>query len=200
MKKLIALVATIFLSLSVHAAQFKEGQNYKVLDLPATSIPTVNEFFSFYCPHCHEFEPIINSIKSALPANAKFMKSHVSFMGGKMGPSMSKAYATMVALEVEDQMIPVMFKQIHDLKAPPRNEQQIRQLFVDHGIEGKKFDAAFNGFAVDSMARRFDKQFQEHGLTGVPSLVVNNKYLVDMGSVKTNKQLSQLVNYLLTLK
>ncbi|CAM4118976.1 DsbA family protein [Vibrio neonatus] len=200
MKKLIALVATMFLTLSVHAAQFTEGQNYTVLDLPASSSPTVNEFFSFYCPHCYQFEPIIKNLKSSLPTNAKFQKSHVSFMGGSMGLSMSKAYATMLVLEVEDKMIPVMFNRIHKLNAAPRDEAELRQIFLDEGVDAKKFDAAFKGFAVDSMARRFDKQFKDSNLKGVPSIVVNNKYLVDMGSVKSTKDLSDLVNYLLTLK
>ena len=64
MKKLFALVATLMLSLSAHAAQFKEGQHYKVLDLEASSKPTVTEFFSFYCPHCNSFEPIIQQLKA----------------------------------------------------------------------------------------------------------------------------------------
>ncbi|TKG31144.1 thiol:disulfide interchange protein DsbA/DsbL [Vibrio breoganii] len=200
MKKLIALVATMFLTLSAHAAQFSEGQHYKVLDLPASSTPTVNEFFSFYCPHCHQFEPIMKSLKASLPANAKFQKSHVSFMGGNMGLPMSKAYATMVALKVEDQMVPVMFSRIHDLNAAPRNEDELRQMFLDEGIDAKKFDSAYKGFAVDSMVRRFDKNFKDSGLRGVPAIVVNNKYLVEMGGIKSTKDLTDLVNYLLTLK
>ncbi|PML09754.1 thiol:disulfide interchange protein [Vibrio breoganii] len=200
MKKLIALVATMFLTLSAHAAQFSEGQHYKVLDLLASSTPTVNEFFSFYCPHCHQFEPIMKSLKASLPANAKFQKSHVSFMGGNMGLPMSKAYATMVALKVEEQMVPVMFSRIHDLNAAPRNEDELRQIFLDEGIDAKKFDSAYKGFAVDSMVRRFDKNFKDSGLRGVPAIVVNNKYLVEMGGIKSTKDLTDLVNYLLTLK
>ena len=33
MKKLFALFSMLMLSLSAHAAQFKEGEHYKVLDL-----------------------------------------------------------------------------------------------------------------------------------------------------------------------
>lgn len=142
----------------------------------------------------------MNSLKASLPDNAKFQKSHVSFMGGNMGVPMSKAYATMVALKVEDQMVPVMFSRIHDLNAAPRNEDELRQIFLDEGIDAKKFDSAYKGFAVDSMVRRFDKNFKDSGLRGVPAIVVNNKYLVEMGSIKSTKDLTDLVNYLLTLK
>lgn len=198
MKKLFALVATLMLSLSVHAAQFKEGVHYKVLDLPKASQPSVSEYFSFYCPHCYSFEPIIKQLKEQLPAEVRLQKNHVSFMGGNMGKSMSKAYATMLALNVEEQMLPVMFNRIHNQRKAPKNDQELRQIFTDEGIDGAKFDAAFNGFAVDSMVRRFDKQFQDSGLTGVPAVVVNNRYLVQAQGIKTVDEYFELVNYLLT--
>lgn len=198
MKKLFALVATLILSLSAHAAQFKEGVHYKVLDLPKASQPSVSEYFSFYCPHCYSFEPIIKQLKEQLPAEVRLQKNHVSFMGGNMGKSMSKAYATMLALNVEEQMLPVMFNRIHNQRKAPKNDQELRQIFTDEGIDGAKFDAAFNGFAVDSMVRRFDKQFQDSGLTGVPAVLVNNRYLVQAQGIKTVDEYFELVNFLLT--
>ncbi|MGR5096492.1 thiol:disulfide interchange protein DsbA/DsbL [Vibrio maritimus] len=197
MKKIIALFATLLVSLSVSAAQFQEGTHYKVLELEKSSKPVVTEFFSFYCPHCNSFEPIIAQLKKKIPADAKFQKNHVSFMGGNMGMSMSKAYATMIALKVEDKMVPVMFRRIHDLNQPPRNDEELRQIFLDEGVDAKKFDSAFKGFAVDSMVRRFDKQFKDSGLSGVPAVVVNNKYLVESGSIQSLDEYFDLVNFLL---
>ncbi|MFY2510070.1 thiol:disulfide interchange protein DsbA/DsbL [Vibrio pectenicida] len=200
MKKLFALVATVMLSLSVNAAQFKEGEHYKILELEASKKPTVTEFFSFFCPHCNTFEPIIQQLKAQLPEDAKFQKVHVSFMGGSMGEPMSKAYATMVALKAESKMMPVMFNRIHKMRKPPQSEQELRQIFLDEGIDAKKFDAAFNGFAVDSMVRRFDKQFKQSGLSGVPAVIVNDKYLVEAQGIKTIDEYFELVNFLLTKK
>lgn len=65
MKKLFALFSMLMLSLSAQAAQFNEGEHYKVLDLEASNKPVVTEFFSFYCPHCNSFEPIIQQLKSS---------------------------------------------------------------------------------------------------------------------------------------
>ncbi|WP_114787743.1 thiol:disulfide interchange protein DsbA/DsbL [Vibrio tetraodonis] len=200
MKKLFALVATVMLSLSAQAAQYKEGEHYKVLDLEASKKPTVTEYFSFFCPHCNTFEPIIQQLKAQLPKDTKFQKVHVSFMGGSMGEPMSRAYATMVVLKAEDKMIPVMFNRIHNMRKPPQNEQELRQIFLDQGIDAKKFDAAFKGFAVDSMARRFDKQFEQSGLTGVPAVIVNNKYLVEAQGLKTIDEYFELVNFLVSKK
>jgi thiol:disulfide interchange protein DsbA len=158
----------------------------------------VTEFFSFYCPHCYGFEPVIAGLKDTLPETSRFEKVHVSFMDGD-AVSMSKAYATMVALKAEDKVLMPMFTQIHEYKKGPNNIDQLRQIFVDNGVDGKKFDSAFNGFAVDSMQRKFDKQFAATGIRGVPAVVVNNKYIVNGSSVKDIPEYYKLVNYLLTL-
>ena len=197
MKKLFAFFSLIMLSLSAHAAKFNEGEHYKVLDLEASKKPMVTEFFSFYCPHCNSFEPIIQQLKQQLPADAKFQKNHVSFMGGNMGLPMSKAYATMIALKVENKMVPVMFNRIHKMNKPPRDEAELRQIFLDEGIDAKKFDAAYNGFAIDSMVRRFDKAFKDSGLSGVPAVVVNNRYLIDAQGINSLDEYLELVNFLL---
>ena len=197
MKKLFAFFSLIMLSLSAHAAKFNEGEHYKVLDLEVSKKPMVTEFFSFYCPHCNSFEPIIQQLKQQLPKDAKLQKNHVSFMGGNMGLPMSKAYATMIALKVEDKMVPVMFNRIHTMNKPPRDEAELRQIFLDEGVDAKKFDAAYNGFAVDSMVRRFDKAFKDSGLSGVPAVVVNNRYLVDAQGISSLDEYFELVNFLL---
>ena len=197
MKKLFAFFSLIMLSLSAHAAKFNEGEHYKVLDLEASKKPMVTEFFSFYCPHCNSFEPIIQQLKQQLPKEAKLQKNHVSFMGGNMGLPMSKAYATMIALKVEDKMVPVMFNRIHTMNKPPRDEAELRQIFLDEGVDAKKFDAAYNGFAVDSMVRRFDKAFKDSGLSGVPAVVVNNRYLIDAQGINSLDEYFELVNFLL---
>ncbi|PMG14067.1 thiol:disulfide interchange protein [Vibrio splendidus] len=197
MKKLFAFFSLIMLSLSAHAAKFNEGEHYKVLDLEASKKPMVTEFFSFYCPHCNSFEPIIQQLKQQLPKDAKLQKNHVSFMGGNMGLPMSKAYATMIALKVEDKMVPMMFNRIHTMNKPPRDEAELRQIFLDEGVDAKKFDAAYNGFAVDSMVRRFDKAFKDSGLSGVPAVVVNNRYLIDAQGINSLDEYFELVNFLL---
>ncbi|MGY3572628.1 thiol:disulfide interchange protein DsbA/DsbL [Vibrio paucivorans] len=199
MKKLFALFTVLLMSASVAAAQFEEGTHYQVLDVEKASKPVVTEYFSFYCPHCYKFEGVVENLKPALPDNARFEKVHVAFMGSNMAVPMAKSYAAMVALKVEDTMVPAMFRQIHELRQPPKNEEALRQIFIDNGVDAKKFDAAYNGFAVDSMQKRFDKKFQASTLTGVPGVLVNNKYIVKPDNIRSIEEYNQLVNYLLTL-
>ncbi|GAB6264071.1 thiol:disulfide interchange protein DsbA/DsbL [Photobacterium sp. R1] len=196
-KQLFALATAALLSFSAYAAQFTEGDYYQVLEQPKSSNQVVTEYFSFYCPHCYNFEPLIQQLKTKLPDNAKFQKNHVSFMGGNMGTSMSKAYATSVVLDIEDKLIPVLFSQIHKLNKAPRNDEELRQIFLDNGVKAEDFDGAFNSFAVNSMVNRYNKGFRDSGLTGVPSVIVNNKYLVKTDKVKSADEYFELINFLL---
>ena len=192
MKKLFAFFSLIMLSLSAHAAKFNEGEHYKVLDLEASKKPMVTEFFSFYCPHCYKFEGVIKYLKADLPKSASFQKVHVAFMGNNMAVPMAKAYATMIALDAEESMVPAMFAQIHEKQQTPKNEAELREIFIDNGIDAKKFDAAYNSFAVNSMQKRFDKEFDQSTLTGVPGVLVNNKYIVKPDQIKSYEEYNQL--------
>lgn len=160
MKKIVTFFAALLLSFAAQAERFPEGDYYKVIDLPRSSSPVVTEFFSFYCPHCNDFEPMIGALKKHLDGKAEFEKVPVSFMGGNMGKPMSKAYATMVSLNVDDKLTPVMFNRIHAQRNPPKDEADLRQIFLDNGVSASDFDGTYNSFAVDSMVRRFDKSLK----------------------------------------
>jgi len=114
MKKTFALLIGLFLlPLSVNAADFKEGTHYDVISRTATETPEVLEFFSFYCPHCYKFEPLMNLLKKELPDNVKIKKNHVNFLGQNMGPKITQAYAAAGILKVEDKITPIIFDEIH---------------------------------------------------------------------------------------
>lgn len=114
-----------------------------------------------------------------------------------MGYPMTKAYATMVFLNIEEKMSQVVFDQLHQIRVPPRNTTELRQLFLDNDIQEKAFDDAYHSFLVNSMAKNFDKDFQEAGVIGIPSIVVNNKYLTIPQSLKTIESYFSLLSFLL---
>lgn len=62
-KKLLTLASAALLSLSVHAAKFTGRRLLQGIDRPESTTPMVTEFFSFYCPHCNSFEPMMQALK-----------------------------------------------------------------------------------------------------------------------------------------
>ncbi|KEY90048.1 thiol:disulfide interchange protein DsbA [Candidatus Photodesmus katoptron] len=198
MKKIIVIMMTsIIISLSAYTAPFyQEGKDYTILNSEVSREPIITEYFSFYCSHCDSLEPVIMQLKKKF-SHVQFQRKHVSFMGGEMAIPMSKAYATMLVLNVEKQMVPILFNRIHGVRTPPKNNTELRQIFIDEGIDGNKYNKAFSSFIVDSMVRRFDKEFQKSHLKGVPLIIVNNRYLVKSQSVRSIDDYVGLIRYLL---
>ena len=69
---------------SASAAQITDGKQYITLDKPIAGEPQVLEFFSFYCPHCYQFEEVLHvsdNVRQKLPEGTKMTKYHVEFLG-----------------------------------------------------------------------------------------------------------------------
>ncbi|MBY5993315.1 thiol:disulfide interchange protein DsbA/DsbL [Ferrimonas balearica] len=205
MKKMLAIAFALVLApLSAFAAatdgasNFKEGTHYTTFNQsPVNGQPTVTEFFSFYCPHCYTFEKnYVGAIKAGLADGVEFEQYHVDFIGREMGPEMSRALAVAQLLKVQDTIKPAMFSAIHDARRTFTGRNDVRQLFVDNGVSATDFDKAAESFMVNSTMKKWKKAQQDSGIRGVPSLMVNNKYIVDVGSVQSLEELTDLLNYL----
>lgn len=201
MKKLLAIAFALVLApFATLAADFKEGTHYTTFNQsPVSGQPTVTEFFSFYCPHCYNFEnKYLPGIKAGLADNVKFEQYHVDFIGGPMGPEMTRALAISQLLKVDGTIKPALFSAIHDAKRRFATGSDVRQLFVDNGVSATDFDKASSSFMVNSQMKKWKKAQQDSGIRGVPALVVNHKYLLDMGSVGSAEELNALINYLVS--
>jgi thiol:disulfide interchange protein DsbA len=96
----------MILAFSASAAQFTDGKQYITLDKPVAGEPQVLEFFSFYCPHCYQFEEVLHvsdNVKKKLPEGTKMTKYHVEFLG-PLGKDLTQAWAVAMALGVEDKI------------------------------------------------------------------------------------------------
>lgn len=203
MKKLTALFfSLVMLSVSATAQQFEEGKHYEVLDTKASSSKQVIEFFSFGCGHCNNFEPVWQQIASEVPKDIKVKKSHVSFIrftSQEMVDDLTRAVAVADILKVKDKVIPAIFNYVHVQKATFRDRNDIRNIFVIQGVDGKDFDKYIDSFPVSNAVRHMEMDAKELKISGVPSVIVNNKYKI-LGGVKSTKEYADLIAYLANKK
>ena len=178
---------------------FKQDEHYQLLKTPASKTPQVVEYFSYYCPFCYNFEPIVVELKKALPEGASLNKVPVAFLGGNMATTVQRAHATAGLLEVEDAFAAALFNQIHQQRKPPQNRSDIAKLFAGLGVDQQQLDAHFDSLVVNSIITQYDTDISAAGIRSVPSFVVNNKYLVNISAVTSQEQFNALVLYLLSL-
>ena len=207
MKKIFLALIGMVMAFSASAAQFSNGTQYVTLDKPAAGEPQVLEFFSFYCPHCYQFEQVwhvSDNIRKNLPEGVKYAKYHAEFLG-PLGKQLTQAWAVAIALGVEDKVSPLMFEAVQK-KQTVQNVDDIRKVFIEAGVKGEDYDAALNSFVVKSLVVQQEKAAQDLNLQGVPSVFVNGKYMVKNDGLDTTtmdiytKQFSDVVNFLSTQK
>lgn len=179
MKKIWLALIGMVIALSASAAQFSEGSQYIKLDKPISGGPQVLEFFSFYCPHCYQFEEIYHvsdAIRKSLPEGVKIVKYHVEFLG-TLGKELTQAWAVAMALGIEDKVTQPMFDAIQK-KQSVHTLADIKNIFVKVGVKPEEYDAALNSFMVKSLVAQQEKAAEELQLRGVPAVFVNGKYQV----------------------
>ncbi|NTS76825.1 thiol:disulfide interchange protein DsbA/DsbL [Catenovulum sp. SM1970] len=203
MKKLLLTLATVcLLPFAALAAKYEEGKHYEVIAQAATAKPEVKEFFSYYCPHCFQFEPIIKDLKKKLPEGVNLDKVHVNFLPPRKPEQanlLTKALASAQLLKVEEQVSAKIFEAIHVKKQQNFTESGIQGMFAAVGIDEKRFASVFNSFMVNGQVGQMAKAQKEAQIRGVPAVIVNGKYRV-LGGVATTEEYIELVNHLTTLK
>ncbi len=198
MKKYIVVLFTLLLAPLVNAApEFKEGVEYKVVNETASSKPEVTEFFSYVCSHCYSFEPLMEKLQERVP-EVQLKKVPVSFLGRELGPVLQRAYGAAVLLKVEDKLTPVIFDRIHRQKKMPKGLDDIKTLFVANGVEAKAFDGVINSFALNGMVAQYDKSTERFNVRGTPTIVVRDKYELNMSEIGSEERFFRVVEYLLS--
>lgn len=189
------------------AAQFSEGDQYVKLDKSITNEPQVLEFFSFYCPHCYEFEEVYHvsdAVRKGLPEGVKMTKYHVEFLG-PLGKQLTQAWAVAMALGVEDKITQPMFEAVQKTQSV-QSPEDIRNVFIKAGVSAADYDGALNSFVVKSLVVQQEKAAEDLQLRGVPAIFVNGKYMVKNDGLDTSsmdsyvQQFSHVVNFLLKQK
>lgn len=183
MKKLYTLIAFLFLIPLQACAleQWTEGEHYKVIADKATEKAEVLEFFSYWCPHCFNFEPLVDQMKDKLAKEVSFTKVHVNFMGST-GPDVqndaSRGLMVARALKREKALNNAVFSYIHKQRAAITGLNDIKNIFVINNVDAAEFDKLANSFGINNMLQKNNKtinQYRKH-LRGVPSFIVNGKF------------------------
>jgi thiol:disulfide interchange protein DsbA len=180
--------------------RFRQGVHYQLLTAaqPTGTEPgavEVLEVFWYGCPHCYSLEPHIQAwLKNGIPPQAEFRR-----MPAALNPSwqiLARAYYTAEALGVLEQAHGDLFREFHVNRNPLNTPELLAAFFARYGISEEDFNAAFNSFAVQTKLRRADALTRRYRITGVPSIVVNGKYVTGASEAGGVNELFEVVNFL----
>ena len=182
--RLLQLAAAVLVALSLPAmaqtAAPQEGREYVRLK-NAIPVETGNkieviEFFSYGCPHCGEFEPLLHEWVKKLPPDVQFRRVPVSFQP-KWVP-LAKEYYTLEALGEDSRLSPEVFVAIHSKGVKLEDEKTFFDWAASHGLDRKKVEEMYNSFSMSGKMNRVLQQAKAFNVQQVPLIVIDGKYVV----------------------
>lgn len=189
------------LSVTASAVTYTEGEQYEVLKTPQATGDSgtieVVELFWYGCPHCYRLEPFIHDWLQNKPADVKFIR--LPAILGKGWELLAKAYFTADLLGVLDKIHGDLFTEIHEKENRITNEKQLRDFFTAHGVPPEDFDKMFDSFAVAVKVNNARLMTRRYEISGVPTLVVNGRYSTSAGQAGSNKEVINVLNYLVDM-
>ncbi len=155
----------------------------------------VREFFWYGCPHCYKLEPYMDKWLKNIPKNVEFIRQPAVF-NAQWGKH-AKAYFTAEYLGVVDKVHADFFHAIQVKNESLASESDLAAFFIAHGVSKEDFATAYSSFNVDSQMRKAKAMGPKYGITGVPAVIINGKYLVNARTAGSNEKMIEVINQLI---
>ena len=201
MKKLLVFIFLMVNSALLQAADFNEGVHYKKLSQQSVDkgdTIEVLEFFWYGCPHCYSFEPHVQAWKKSKPANVVFKR--VPAMFRPEWEVQARVYYALSNMGVIEDIHGKIFDAVHKDKRRLFKKETLINFVVKNGVDRVALLKEYNSFAVDGMVRKAKKKQKAYKIEGVPSVVVNGKYLSSGSMSGSYDNLIKIMNHLVALE
>jgi len=193
-----ALALGVTSALPIHA----QGNGYQLVQPPQnTSIADkveVLEFFWLGCPHCYSLEPDMLAWEARMPANTVMVRE-----APPLNPSWeqhSRGFYAARALGIEEPFVHAMFKAIHEDGERMRSPDDIADLAQTLGADRDKFLGTMESFTVETALRRSVQLARGAGITGVPSIMINGKYLTGASLAGGNAGIIDVIDRMVAIE
>jgi thiol:disulfide interchange protein DsbA len=138
----------------------------------------VLEFFSYGCPHCKEFHPILKRWLARQPSTIAFRRVPAVWPGRVAWNNLAQFYYALEQLGDLARLDDEVFAAVHEQRQNLYDEARMTTWYVKQGGNGKKFASAFKSFSVQSKLKRAEQLARDMEIGSVPALVVEGQYLI----------------------
>jgi len=198
---LFLFASSVSLAQTPPGPKYKEGVHYTAIkNAPLVSGDQVEviEAFSYLCPHCGAFEPFISNWEKHKPKNVRFRRIPVVF-GRESWELYARAYVTAEIMGISDAAHGALMDKLWKKREVPRSMEELAKFYAGFGADPQTFLATSKSFAVDARVRKDQRDVQNFGVQGTPSIIVDGKYLVSGNPAIANyDMLLDVVNFLVS--
>jgi thiol:disulfide interchange protein DsbA len=201
-RTLARIAASLFLLAFTFAcnAAPQAGVDYRLIQPPqpvSGKKIEVIEFFSYNCPHCADFEPSLQAWLKRKPKDVEYRSVSLD-LGHKQWQPAARLFYTLEVMGLTEKYHQKVFDTIHKDGKSLTSDQAIKDWAKGVGIDGAKFDQAYDSFTVDTNLKRGLKMGPAYGVTGTPSVAVNGKYVT--GPKNNNEAFFRMLDELIDME
>jgi len=155
------------------------------------------EFFWYGCPHCYDFEPLIEPWAKKLPSDVQFRRIPAVFNNPQWTFDAQIFYA-FEALGLVEKLHRPLFDAIHRDRLRTNEPAAFDEWLRKHDVDPKKFDDVMKSFSVQSKTRRSAQLSLAYRITGTPAMAVQGTYTINLSEeVPTFSAMLQTADYLI---
>jgi thiol:disulfide interchange protein DsbA len=175
----LAALGALLLGCAAAYAQ-QEGTSYRALAPPQpTDSPgriEVIEFFSYACPHCNDFYPLLNGWLAKQGKDVVLRRVPVGF-DRPPWVNLQRAYYALQATGDLERLDAALFNAIHEKHEQLFDEPSLAGWVGRNGGNADKFAAAYVSFSVNNQTVQADHLAEVYSVEGVPTMAVDGKYV-----------------------
>lgn len=203
MKFVAMLVMAVSVALSNTALaetfSFEEGVHYVELEVPVkirgNGKIQVAEYFSYGCPHCYQFEPLIKAWKERLPEDVEFIRTPAVW--NRDYQVYAQTYVTLESLGILEKVHVPIFNAIHGERQRLNTPGQMAQFLSGYGVNPEDFAKAYNSFGIRAALQQADSAGRSYRSTGVPAIIVNGRYRTEGTMAGSNANMLRVADFLI---
>jgi protein dithiol oxidoreductase (disulfide-forming) len=193
----LGIVTLAFLALASSAqASFVAGHDYVVLDVPQRQETKgkieVIEFFSWGCPHCYEFYPLLGRWMATLPKDVTFRRVPVG-LGHPEWDNLVQAYYALQSTGDLARLDGPIFEAIHKEHVSLFDEESITAWVAKHGVNVAQFTAAYRSFSVNTSVGQAQQLVVDYLVDGIPTMAIGGRYEVSTDHAKILAVVDELI-------
>lgn len=183
------------------AGNFQTGREY--FELPSPRVLAEKDdgrieviaFFWYNCGTCYLIDPKVTAWAETLPDDVRLVRMPFSY-----NPTLdvhARIFFTLRALGKGHDADLAVFRLFQDQRQPIHDPGQLPRLAKALNINEQDLISAYNSPEVSTRMDQMHKLIAAYNLNGVPSMVINGKYLFDIGTAQGPEGYFQLADFLI---
>ena len=113
--------------------------------------------------------------------------------------TLARSYYALEALGDIEKIHPKIFAAIHEDNVILQQRDVLVDWMEKQGVDRKKFGGAYDSYSMGGKIQRSNQRAQSYGITGVPSLVIDGRYMISTTQAGNYENMLKIADELVKL-